>query len=353
MKRLSQPRLVTPLLLACVLFIQGCAPGFVLRAAYEQSKILLGREKISKIIANPKETEETKEKLKLVLNARDFAISLGLTPKGSFLSYSRVDKEALVWVVAGCKPTKFQLYTWWFPIVGSVPYKGYFDKTDAEKEEQRLQSKGYETFVRGADALSTLGWFDDPVLTTLIRHEDDWIVNTVIHESVHSTVWIKNNVPFNESLANFVGFQGATEFYKKTGNKEKERIALKRLSIEKNLGSFIEKLYSELNELYESSAPESIKAELRHKIFKKSVGANKKILSKLKILTTLNNAEIMQLKFYLTAFGDFKKLYEISGQSWSSFFESIKAISNEIENDSSLDPFELLKNHISKVDNTH
>src|SRR5690606_33281988 len=99
-------------------------------------------------------------------------------------------------------------------IVGSVPYKGFFEKEDAEHAAQKLELAGFETWVRGTDAFSTLGWFDDPVLSTTLSNSIPSIVDTVIHESVHSTVWIKGRVDFNESLANFIGGQGAYQFFK-------------------------------------------------------------------------------------------------------------------------------------------
>lgn len=334
--------------LILVAILPGCSPGFVIQAAYEQSKILLKREKIENILSKESKDEEIRRKLALVLEAREFAKSIGLNPGGSFQTYSPVQGDALVWVVAGSKPTKFELYTWWFPIVGSVPYKGFFNRKDAEAQALRLQNLGFETSVRGADAISTLGWFDDPVLTTLIRHQEDWVVNTVIHESLHSTVWIPDNVPFNETLANFVGFEGAIHFFKNEKDEDKLRIAKKRKKMEEGLGQVITTLYEELNDLYEGGAPEEIKLIYREQIFEKHIALLKEEFPDLKALSKINNAEIMQLKFYLTKFDRFNKLFESTGYSWTKFLKAIEHIANEMKDDGSKDPFELLEAQIAQ-----
>ncbi len=338
----------TLVILMVAVLLPGCSPGFVMRAAYEQSKILLRREKIDTILAQKKEDEETRRKLALVLETRKFAKSIGLNPGGSFKSYSPVKGEALVWVVAGSKPTKFDLYTWWFPIVGSVPYKGFFEKKDAEQQAKELEALGYETSVRGADALSTLGWFDDPVLTTLIRHQDDWISNTVIHESLHSTVWIPDNVPFNETLANFVGFQGSINFFEHSHNESNLKIAQKRLRMEMGLGDVISALYDDLNSLYEGGAPEEIKLKYREQIFEKHISPLRKKFPDLRALSKINNAELVQLKFYLTKFDRFRKLYETKGASWPNFLKAVKAIAQAMKSDKSKDPFQLLEEQIAQ-----
>lgn len=329
-------------LLAVLLTLSGCSAGFILQSAYEQSKILLNRESIPKVLESPETSPEDKRKLLLVLRAREFAEAMGLNPKGSFKTYSRIDRETLVWVVAGAKKTEFALHTWWFPIVGSVPYKGFFDKSDAVGEAKKLESKGYETFVRGADALSTLGWFDDPVLTPMLRNPDHQIVSTVIHETVHSTVWIPNHVPFNESLANFVGLEAAKEFYLQQKDAAGFRTSKEQQRVENSLGQMINSLFQELSALYSQSIPEETKLREREKIFFKHISPFKKKFPQFKALSKPNNAEIMQLKFYLSNLSDFQALYSKS-KNWRVFFQKIQEISDQMGRDRSTDPFKLLQ----------
>jgi predicted aminopeptidase len=345
-KRIRLPASLVLISLGAVI-LSGCSAGFILRSAYEQTKILLKREPIEKVINSAQTDPDIKRKLALVTEAREFARGIGLSPGGSFKTYSNIERDTLVWVVAGSKPTAFELYTWWFPIVGRVPYKGFFDKKSAENEALSLKQKGYETFLRGADALSTLGWFDDPVLTPMLKNDDYQIVNTVIHESVHSTVWIPNHVPFNESMANFVGAQGALEFYSQRNIAADIKGASTRLQIENELADAVNSLYEELDELYKSNRAHPEKMRLREQIFEKNIQDFRKAHPQFKALQSINNAEIMQLKFYLTNLRLFANSYQKAG-NWENFIRLIKEVSKEIEQDSKKDPFDLLEIKISK-----
>ena len=103
--------------------------------------------------------------------------------------------------------------TWWFPIVGRVPYRGFFSVDDALDAERDLQKEGYDTYVRPTAAFSTLGWFNDPVLSTTLQTDDVEIVTTVLHELAHRYLFVPGQVGFNESFANFIGRVAAIQFF--------------------------------------------------------------------------------------------------------------------------------------------
>ncbi|NLF25648.1 MAG: aminopeptidase [Deltaproteobacteria bacterium] len=193
------------------LLAMGCSPLYITQAVYQESLILLRRRSISKVIADPNTHPDLKIKLQLVLDARAFAMRIGLEPRGSFTKYTHMDQDVLTWVLAASRPDAFILKQWWFPFVGRVPYRGFFEKADALSAAAALQDQGYETSIRGAEAFSTLGWFNDPVLSTTLQRSAPSIVETVLHESTHSTIWVPGHVDFNESLANFVGIQGTLD----------------------------------------------------------------------------------------------------------------------------------------------
>ncbi len=320
----------------------SCSPGYVLRAAYEQGKIIYARKPIEDALESAETSEEEKEKLRVVVAAREFSKTLGLDPKNTFTSFARVDRYPLLWVVAGSKPDAFELYTWWFPIVGRTPYKGFFDQDDAKDEAHRLQEKGYETWVRGSDAFSTLGWFDDPVLSTTLRHNVVTIADTVIHETVHTTVWIPNHVDFNESLANFVGGEGAVRFFSTIGPRELATQAEQAHVQEEEVAKTIDTLYENLSRLYSGDLPHAEKLAQRQKIFEAGVAPLRAKFPNMKILQTLNNAEIMQLKFYLTGLGSFRELFASRKADFSQFMSGIRDIQTAVKNDSSQNPFQLL-----------
>ena len=337
--------------------LSACSPFYVMRAGYEQTKILLAREEIKEVVANPETSQEEREKLERVLSAREFAIKIGLTPKDSYTLYSKVDRDILAWVLLACKEDAFELYTWWFPFVGTVPYKGFFDKEDAFCSGKRLAFRGYEVWIRGTEAISSLGWFNDPVLSTTLRHGHLHIVNTVLHETLHSTLWVKDHVDFNESLSNFVGFQASVDYFAnelslceasdgacKTQYNKYLFDAKNLLQREIEIGLILEDLYSELDKLYKSDKPREQKLEERKAVFSKHVKPLREKYPKLKILTEVNNAELIQLKLYLTKLDQFQEAFNASNGSWELFLDRMHKIADKVDKDSNSDPFSLLKN---------
>lgn len=341
------------LLLVVLSTLTSCSPIYVLRAAYVESGILLRRQDIADVLANPATTDAERQKLSTVAKAREFAISIGLTPGESFTKYSRVDGDVLAWVLMASRPDAFELRTWWFPIVGSVPYKGFFSKESAEKEGKLFAEKGYEYFIRGTDAFSTLGWFNDPVLSTILKHPDVRIANTIIHESVHATVWIPNYVDFNETFANFVGAQGALDFYRSLEKQcapqcspevqAQTRIAQAEYLREFEFAAVVDQLYSELKELYSSQLSRDEKLLKREEVFARHIVPLRQKYPKMRAFQQLNNAEIMQLRVYLTDLELFRALFEKSRGEWPVFLAEIGKIKQQVEKDSSQNPFLLLK----------
>ena len=202
------------LVLAASLALSACSPLYVIRAGVEEAKILSRRRPIPRVIEDPATSPETRRKLALVLQARDFADhALDFNVGESYTTFSYVDSDTLLLVVTASEKDRFQAHTWWFPIVGHVPYKGFFDFDAAHAEAERLADAGMDVQVRPSSAFSTLGWFNDPVLNTLLRYDDVSLAGTVIHELLHNTIYIPSRIAFNESFANFVGERGAIEFF--------------------------------------------------------------------------------------------------------------------------------------------
>ncbi len=341
--------------------LSACSPGYVLQAAYHQSKILLGRRQIEQVILDPDTPREEREKLKVVLQARVFASELGLTTGRSFTSYTDVGKDTLAWVVVASRKDSFALHQWWFPIVGTVPYKGFFDESAANAEGMRLESLGYESSIRGTEAFSTLGWFNDPVLSTTLKNPPSRIANTVIHESVHATVWIQGNVAFNESLANFVGMQGAVEFFTKQRDdcvaaqaacqpiEERLRAATRDKSFQLDFGDAVTDVIAKLETLYgRSDLSSEQKIALRQEVFAGAIGPFRRKYPDVSVLREVNNAEIVQYRLYLTQLRGFERLFLQSGSSWSTFLGAIRGIRDAVEKDPSTDPFKLLEDSTKK-----
>ncbi len=206
-------RIGRALLLATVVAVAGCSPGYVLRAGYEEAKILWRREPFERALARGNLDGDERRKINAVLAARDFARGLGFNVGGSYASLSYVDGDTTLFVLTAAPRTALRPHTWWFPIVGEVPYKGFFDRARAEAEVAALEAQGYDTAVRTAAAFSTLGWFDDPLLRHLLRHDEAFLVDLVLHELYHNTFYVPGHTAFNESLATFVGHRAAIAFF--------------------------------------------------------------------------------------------------------------------------------------------
>ena len=236
-------------LVAClILFPTG---RYLLRAGLEEGKILIRRRPIAALATDPATPSDLRAKLSLVLAARDYARdSLGLETGQSFTTFSALDRDTLVLVLSGAYRDRLVSYTWWFPVVGRVPYKGYFDFNEARRQERALTARGFDARLGGASAFSTLGWFNDPLLPTTLRADSLTLANTVIHELTHNTWYAPGGAVFNESFANFVGSRGAERFYRARGQNAVADEVAARWKDEKIMGHFWADLYGRVDSAF-------------------------------------------------------------------------------------------------------
>jgi predicted aminopeptidase len=230
-----------------------CSPGFVIRAGIEEAKILSRKQPIEDVIADPATSPETRAQLELVRTAATYAErELGLEVGDSYTAFSQVDRDTLLLVVTASRKDEFRAHTWWFPIVGRVPYKGFFNPDHARAEAARLAARGLDTHVRPAGAFSTLGWFNDPLLSTLLGRDPISLAATVIHEVTHNTTFIPGQVRFNESFANFVGDVGVAEMFcaMEGDDGPRCRAARERWQDALRFGAALQRLVSSLEEIY-------------------------------------------------------------------------------------------------------
>lgn len=238
-------------LVACATLAVWPTGRYLVRAGWEEGKILLRRRPIAELVADPSVDARTRAKLQLVLAARAFAIdSVGLTGRQSFTTFSRLQTDTLVLLASAAYPDKLESYTWWFPIVGRVPYKGYFDFARARQVTKQLKDEGFDTYLRPVSAFSTLGWFNDPLLSSTLRLDSVNLANTVIHELTHNTFYAPGQAVFNESFANFVGARGAEWFFRSRGDTVNVRRTVNDWSDEKILADFWEGLYHTLDSAF-------------------------------------------------------------------------------------------------------
>jgi predicted aminopeptidase len=195
----------------------ACDVAYVARAAVVESRLLWNRQPISVVVERPSIAPDVKEKLETVLAVREFARDrLGLDVGGAYDTVTEVDQSAVVWVVIAAPQDALSPYTWWFPIVGEVPYRGYFNESGARAEAASLESSGYDTLVRPVVAFSSLGWFNDPLFSNLLELDRVELAGVIIHELFHRTFFLPGEAMFNESAATYVGSRGAADFFAAT-----------------------------------------------------------------------------------------------------------------------------------------
>ena len=248
-----------------VLFLAFTEMGrYITRAGWEEARILWRRRSIERIVLDTEVPFPTRKKLQIVLDAGDFAKrGLGLDVGESFTTFSALERDTLVLVLSAAYRDRLQHFRWWFPVVGRVPYKGFFDFGTAQAQERDFQRRGFDTYLRPASAFSTLGWFNDPLVSTTLRADTLSLANTVIHELTHNTFYAPGQAEFNESFANWVGARGSADFYRARGFPVAVAEAEARWSDDKLLGRFWKRLHAEIDSAFKAHpGPEGLQERL-------------------------------------------------------------------------------------------
>jgi predicted aminopeptidase len=253
-------RFVSVLTLSICILQQGCDISYFAHAACEEGHLLWNRRPITEVLQKQKPdiSPAIRRRLETVLAVRKFAADdLGLRVGGAYETVTAVDQNAVVWVVMASPRDSLSPYLWWFPIVGYVPYRGYFKKARAETEARTMEAQGYDTFVRPAIAFSSLGFFNDPVLSNLLELNRVELAGVLIHELFHRTFFLKSDVMFDESSANWIGNRGAVDFFTKIEGPNSQDTAAARDIYDSDMKSaeFLLQQEARLLTLYNSGLP--------------------------------------------------------------------------------------------------
>lgn len=315
-----------------VLTLSGCQIGYLVTGASSQIEILMSRRPIDAVLQDPTVSDEDKRKLKLAREAKEYAQStLGLKKNNNYTSYVKLNRPYVSYVVSAAPKYELKHYTWKYPILGNLPYKGFPRKDMADEEAAELKAEGYDVHVRGVSAYSTLGWFNDPVLSSMLRYKDHDLVNTIIHESVHATLYFKSEADFNERLAAYVGNIGTERFYlAREGETSK---TLRQISLEnedeKLFSAFISGELDSLEKWYLARAGSKISEDERNARFKEIQNRfATNIKPKFRTDTEknfdkvqLNNASLLQYKLYMQNLADFDLLFTKLGRDFNKFID--------------------------------
>jgi predicted aminopeptidase len=206
----------------CIYYRELLSYGWM--QAKGQVNILLHVKDVSDVLADPSFPDSLKARIRLIEEIKQFGVdSLGLTPSKNYSTFYDQHGKPLIWVITASDRYRIKAHEWKFPIIGSFPYKGFFDSTRAVREEKVLIQEGYDTDIGEVSAWSTLGYLKDPILSSMLKRKEGSLANLILHELTHGTLFVKNDLELNENLASFVGDLGAVRFLKqKYGPDSKE-----------------------------------------------------------------------------------------------------------------------------------
>lgn len=184
-----------------------------IRQGKGQFNIVWNAKPVEDFLTDPAFADSLKLKLRLIHQVRKYAIdSLGLKDTKNYKTLYDQKGEEIMWVVTASEPFKLKAKEWTFPVLGSVPYKGFFEKTLAFELKEELQKENWDVSIRNPGGWSTLGWFTDPILSKMLERSEGDLANLIIHEMSHATIFVKDSIDFNENLATFIGDRGAEKF---------------------------------------------------------------------------------------------------------------------------------------------
>lgn len=313
-----------PALLALTV-LGGCFHvRYLTQATAGQLDLMQRARPIDDVLDDPDTDPRTAVLLAEVGHILDFARAQGLASQGNYQRYVELDRPAVVWMLTASRPLAFEPRTWWFPIVGSFPYLGWFDWRAARRYGAELAGDEWDVAIRPVHAYSTGGWFPDPVLSTMLSDGDDafrYLTNILLHELVHANVLVYGQSTFNESLASFVGDAMTADYLAArfgAGSAEVQAFALE-LADEQLRGERLRKAYAELEALYASDLPDAAKLERKDAI-------TRQLQLDLDLIDQPNNASLSGFATYNAGRAELAALFDTCGRDWPRFLALVNTL---------------------------
>ncbi|HEY4092576.1 MAG TPA: aminopeptidase [Luteibacter sp.] len=322
------------LLIAMLALLTGCrTAGYYAHVTHGQMALLAARKPIDKVISDPVTPDKVRKRLVTARDARQFASEhLDLPANRSYTYYVQLDRPWVAWNVFATPELSVDPVVHCFPFAGCVSYRGYFRRDLADREAARQQALGYDVSIGDVPAYSTLGWFADPLLSSMLGWDDDDLVGTVFHELAHQKIYVKNDSSFNESYANFVEQEGVREWHAAKGltSPDPKGDMLSRSFTQQVLG-----LRDGLKAMYALPMSDEAKRVAKAEAFEvfrgqylawraNDAGGDRRYDRWM--AQPMNNAKLLPFGLYDQWTGAFASLFEQSGRYWPAFFTTVEKL---------------------------
>lgn len=324
-----QARFVLLLLIAAS--TSGC---YYLQAATGHWQVMRKRAPITEVIASQQTPAELRERLRLVQAARRFSVDqLGLPDNESYASFADIEREFVVWNVVAAREFSLEPKRWCFPVAGCVSYRGYFSEDAAEKSARRLGDSGFDVLVGGVSAYSTLGKFDDPLLSSMMRWDDVRLVGVLFHELAHQVLYVQDDSGFNESFASAVEEFGLERWLVSQGKPEALESYRQRRTLREQMMAYVADARIDLRKIYTLPVEAADKrdrkaarlAQLKTDVAELLRRAGQSDAAWLEL--DLNNARLVSMNVYQGHLPAFRALLERCDGDMRCFYEEATALS--------------------------
>ena len=322
---------------ACAAMLAGCETlSYYTQAMGGQFSITTRAREVDQVMDDPATTTDLRDRLRTALEIREFATKeLGLPDDGSYRRYADLKRPYVVWNLFVTPEFSTKAVESCFPVTGCVSYRGYFAEADAHAYAEKMRAKGYDVQVSGIPAYSTLGWFDDPLLSTFIRYPQSELARLVFHELAHHVVYIKGDTVFNESFAVAVEGAGVRRWLSVKKNDLDIPTFLAARGRQREFIALIEAAKERLDRIYKSGKPP---AELREakragfeELMRDYAGLKRRwggFSGYDRIIgATPGNALLASITAYSKYVPGFERILDAGGGSLPHFYETVKKLS--------------------------
>jgi predicted aminopeptidase len=327
------------LIVCCALCSAACTQlAYYTQALQGHMAIVHAARPIDAWLQDPGTSEKLKARLQLAQTIRAYAVTdLGLPDNGSYRSYAELDRPYVLWNVVATPELSLQAVRWCFPVAGCVSYRGYYHLEQAQQFARDLQGQGYDVRLDPVPAYSTLGWMNDPLLSTFIYSSDAYLARLIFHELAHQVVYVKGDTAFNEAFATMVEQVGVGRWLQSHGDAAERERYLANEQKSQQFRQLLSATRAQLEQVYAQPVSDDDKRRSKKEILANLRNAYQKLTMNWSgganfdrwFEQPVNNANFVSVANYFDLVPAFQHLYELQGHSFPAFYRAVRQLASE------------------------